>query len=210
VSGFVRSVEATLGTGRAGGAVNEASAVDFDVFDVATNTANATVNITPAVQFAAGGAIPSLTAVPTDVIFAPANVVHGNFIHQAPSAPQVCQGTAAACGATPPASTVLSATMTGPNSTFANPFIRVEFYYQDPVNNRWYFIGAGTASASDNTVTSTRTWTYSYTWTVTGLTDSAGAPLVNAALPIVAVGVHSTGSALISTGTPQTIDITAT
>jgi hypothetical protein len=100
--------------------------------------------------------------------------------------------------------------MTGPNATFANPFIRVEFYYQDPVNARWYLIGVGAASASDNTVTTTRTWTYSNTWTVTGLLDSAGNPLVNAAVPIVAVGVHSTGSAIISTGTPQTIDITAT
>ena len=100
--------------------------------------------------------------------------------------------------------------MTGPNSTFANPFARVEFYYQDPVNARWYQIGVGTPSASDNTVTSTRTWTYSVTWTVTGLLDSAGAPLVNPAVPLVAVGVHSSGSALISLGTPITIDITAT
>jgi hypothetical protein len=209
IGGFVRSVEASIATGRSGGVVNEASQVDFDVFDIATNTSNAFVNIIPAVQFAAGGPIPALSVI-SPTIFAPADVNHGNFIHQAPSAPQVCQGTAAACGSTPPASTVLSATMTGPNATFANPFIRVEFYYQDPVNARWYLIGVGAASASDNTVTTTRTWTYSNTWTVTGLLDSAGAPLVNALLPIVAVGVHSTGSAIISTGTPQTIDITAT
>ncbi|HUF69984.1 MAG TPA: Ig-like domain-containing protein [Longimicrobiales bacterium] len=216
IGGFVRSVEANLATGRSGGVVNEASRVDFNVFDIATNTANAFVNITPAVQFAAGGAIPALSVI-APTIFAPADVAHGNFIHQAPSAPQVCQGTAAACGATPPASTVLSATMTGPNATFANPFIRVEFYYQDPVNLRWYLIGVGAASASDNTVTTTRTWTYSNTWTVTGLTASDGAALHNGhlswplgGLPLVAVGVHSTGSAIISTGTPQTIDITAT
>jgi hypothetical protein len=45
---------------------------------------------------------------------------------------------------------------------------------------------------------------------VTGLTDSAGNPLVNAAVPLVAVGIHASGSAIISTGTPITIDITAT
>jgi hypothetical protein len=100
--------------------------------------------------------------------------------------------------------------MTGPNATFANPFTQVQFYYQDPVNARWYLVGTGTPAATDNTVTSTRTWTYSFTWNVTGLTDSAGNPLVNAAVPLVAVGVHASGSAIISTGTPQTIDITAT
>jgi hypothetical protein len=210
VASFMRAIEPTTGAGRAGGGPIEASDVGFDVNDVALNQTTTSVFINPAVQFAAGGAVPSLTLPPTDVIFAPVNVLHGNFLHLPPSNPQVCRGTSAACGATPPASTVLSATMTGPNSTFANPFNRVEFYYQDPVNARWYLIGTGTPSASDNTVTSTRTWTYSVTWTVTGLLDSTGAPLVNAAVNLVAIGVHSTGSAVISTGTPQTIDITAT
>jgi hypothetical protein len=209
VSGFIRSVEGTLGTGRSSGVVNEASQVDFDVYDVAGNTVNTNVNINAAVQFAAGGPVPNLATI-SATIFAPANVNHGNFIHQPPSAPQVCRGTASACGSTPPASTVLSATMTGPNATFANPFTRVEFYYQDPINLRWYLIGVGTPSASDATVTSTRTWTYSFTWTVTGLTQSDGTPLVNAAVNLVAVGVHSSGSAILSTGTPITIDITAT
>jgi Bacterial Ig-like domain (group 2) len=210
VSAFTRAIEATLGTGRASGAVTEATTVRFDVNDMEpTNTTTATLGINPAVQFAAGGPVPSLNTV-SATIFAPANVAHGNFLNLAPNPVQVCQGTATACGTTPPASTVLSATMSGPNATFANPFVRVEFYYQDPVNARWYLIGTGTPSASDNTVTSTRTWTYSVTWTVTGLKDSSGAALVNAAVNLVAVGVHSSGSALISTGTPQTIDITAT
>ena len=184
--------------------------------DVATNLTTSTLGIVPAVLFGAGGTLPALGTAATGVApvdsatFNPVNAAHGNFVMQAPSNPQVCQGTSTACGSTPPASTVLSVTMTGPNATFGNPFTAVQFYYQDPVNTRWYLVGTGTASASDNTVTSTRTWTYSVTWTVTGLKDSAGNPLVNPAVPLVAVGITSSGSAIISTGTPMTIDITAT
>lgn len=209
VANFMRSIEATLATGRAGGAVAEASLVRFDVNDMEpTNTTTSTLNINPAVQFAAGGAVPSLNTVDATT-FAPANVAHGNFVHAAPTNASVCRGTTAQCTVVTANSTVLSATMTGPNATFANPFVSVQFYYQDPVNSRWYLIGTGTPSASDNTVTSTRTWTYSTTWTVTGLTDSSGAPLLGA-IPVVAVAVHSSGSALISTGTAQSVTITAT
>ncbi len=159
---------------QASGAVAEATAVNFDAFDVAANLATATLGITPAVQFAAGGPVPSLTTI-APTIFAPANPAHGLFVEQAPSNATVCR-TTSGCGSTP-TSTVLSVTMTGPNATFANPFVRVDFYYQDPVNGRLYLIGQGAASASDNTVTSTRTWTYSYTWTVTGLLASDGTAL---------------------------------
>jgi hypothetical protein len=202
---FMRAIEATLGTGRAGGAVTEAQTLTFDITDIAGNLASTNVNINAAVQFAAGGAVPSLTVAPTDVIFAPANVLHGNFLHLAPSNATVCSD-AASAACTSPRSTVLSSTMTGPNATFANPFVRVEYYYQDPVNARWYLIGTGTPAASDNTVTSTRTWTYTFTWTVSGLLDSSGAQLLGA-LPVVAVGVHSSGSALISTGTAQAVTL---
>lgn len=207
VAQFVRAIEPTNAGDLAGGVPVEASQVDFDLFDVAGNMANANVNITAAVQFAAGGPVPSLvTIAPT--IFAPANPAHGLFIEQAPSNTTVCR-TTSGCGSTP-TSTVLSVTMTGPNATFANPFTRVEFWYQDPVNGRLYLIGTGAASASDNTVTSTRTWTYSYTWTVTGLLASDGTALNFAnygLLPILAVGVHSSGSGLSSTNSIQTLTI---
>jgi hypothetical protein len=216
VANFVRSIEGTTAAGRANATPNAATTVTFDVYDVALNLTSAALGITPAVVFGAGGIIPALgtaatgTAAVDSATFNPTNALHGNFIHLVPNPAQVCQGGATACGASPPATTVLSATMTGPNATFANPFTQVQFYYQDPVNTRWYLAGTGTAAASDNTVTSTRTWTYSFTWDVTGLTDSAGNPLVNAAVPLVAVGIHASGSAIISTGTPITIDITAT
>jgi hypothetical protein len=100
--------------------------------------------------------------------------------------------------------------MTGPNATFANPFVRVEFYWQDPVNGRWNLIGNGSAAPSDNTVTATRTWTYTVTWTVTGLLDSAGDPLSDTgSINVVAVGVHSSGSAIISSATAQSVTVTA-
>ena len=216
VTNFVRSIEGTTAAGRANATPNAATTVTFDVYDVAQNLTSAALGITPAVVFGAGGIIPALGTAATgaaavdSATFNPTNALHGNFLHLAPNPVQVCQGGATACGATPPATTVLSATMTGPNATFANPFTQVQFYYQDPVNSRWYLAGTGAAAATDNTVTSTRTWTYSFTWDVTGLTDSAGNPLVNAAVPLVAVGVHASGSAIISTGTPITIDITAT
>jgi hypothetical protein len=183
--------------------VAEAFQVRFDVRDVATNLATGTLGINGAVQFAAGGAVPDLATI-SPVIFAPTTgptgVEHGNLLSGAPSAATTC-ALATGCGTTP-ASTVLTATMTGPNSTFANPFVRVEFYYQDPVNSRWYLIGTGAPSASDNTVTSTRTWTYSFTWTVTGLTASDGtafAATPGTAIPVVAVAVHSSGSAVATT-----------
>jgi hypothetical protein len=208
IPAFMRATEGTTAAGRADGVVAEAATVRFDVADVAGNVATTTLGINPAVQFPIPGPVPSLNTVAA-AIFAPANVLHGNFLQLAPSNATVCQGTSSACGSTPPPSTVLSATMTGPNATFANPFVRVEFYYQDPVNARWYLIGTGSASPSDNSVTSTRTWTYSTTWTVTGLLDSSGAPLLGVT-NLMVVGVHSSGSAITSSGSPQSVTITAT
>jgi hypothetical protein len=207
VAAFMRAIEATLGTGRAGGVVDEANLVRFDVTDQANNLATATLGINAAVQFPIPGPVPSLNVV-SATIFAPANPLHGNFLHLAPTNATVCRGTTAQCTVNPQ-STNLSATMTGPNATFANPFVRVEFYWQDPSNGRWVLIGTGVPSASDNTVTSTRTWTYTVTWTVTGIVDATGAPVLGA-VPIVAVGVHSSGSALISAGTAQNVTIAAT
>lgn len=210
---FVRALEGTTGTGAVVAGPGIMNLIGFRAWDVAGNTAQQLWGVSPAVLFPVGGTMPSLTTI-APTIFDPASVpipgTHGLFVNKAPSPAQVCSGTPTACGSTPPASTVLSATMTGPNATFANPFTSVMFYYQDPASGRWVLIGTGSPSASDATVTSTRTWTYSFTWTVTGLKDSAGNPLVNAALPLVAVGVHSSGSAVISSGTPITIDITAT
>jgi hypothetical protein len=213
IPAFMRATEGTTGAGRSDGVVAEAMTVRFDVRDVANNNTTATLAINTAVRFPltpSGSAVPTLATVDA-ATFAPVNALHGNFLHLAPSNATVCDGTATACGSSPPPSTVLSATMTGPNSTFANPFVRVEFYWQDPSNGRWNLIGNGTPAATDNTVTSTRTWTYTVTWTVTGILLSNGAAL-NTGSPInlVAVGVHSSGSAVVSTGTAQSVIVTAT
>jgi hypothetical protein len=211
VANFVRSIEGTTGAGRANTTPNAATTVTFDVLDVAQNLTTAALGITPAVVFGAGGIIPALgtaatgTAAVDSATVNPTNALHGNFLHLAPSNATVCSDPAAAT-CTSPRSSVLSATMTGPNATFANPFTSVQFYYQDPVNSRWYLVGTATPAASDNTVTSTRTWTYSYTWTVSGALDSTGAQLLGA-LPIVAVGIHASGSAIISTGTAQNLTL---
>jgi hypothetical protein len=227
IPAFMRAAEGTTAAGRADGVVAEAMFVRFDVRDVANNNTTSTLAINTAVRFPltpSGSAVPSLNTI-APAIFAPTvgpgvppGNDHGNFLHGPPSSATVCDGTASACGSSPPANTVLSVTMTGPNATFANPFVRVEFYYQDPANGRWYLIGNGTASPSDNSVTATRTWTYSITWTVTGLLDSTGVPLSGATAPTVssrvinlmAVGVHSSGSALTTSGSPQSVTVSST
>jgi hypothetical protein len=212
IPAFMRAIESNGGAplGRSSGAVSEAATVRFDVADVAGNQSTTTLAINAAVQFPIPGAVPPLGTV-ASTIFAPPNALHGLFLHLAPTPGTVCDQGASACGSSPPPSTVLSATMTGPNATFANPFVRVEFYWQDPVNGRWNLIGNGSAAPSDNTVTATRTWTYTVTWTVTGLLDSAGDPLSDTgSINVVAVGVHSSGSAIISSATAQSVTVTAT
>jgi hypothetical protein len=105
-----------------------------------------------------------------------------------------------ACAPAQPFSTVLTATVTGPAGTFANPFARLVFYFQD-AGGRWQPIpGTVSVTATDNTVTSTRTFTFTLTWTPTGLPTFVA--------NVRAIGVNSTGNALVSQ--PQVVNLTAT
>jgi Bacterial Ig-like domain (group 2) len=216
VASFVRAVDQTDATGRDNGVVHEAVNAIFQVTDVAGNQNSNTSFINPAVEFATSGAVPSLTTIDANT-FAPTNppdanaAAHGFFVEQAPSQATVCDNKdATQCTTNTHTSTALSATMTGPNATFANPFTAVNFYYQDPSTGHWKLIGTASATASDNTVTSTRTWTYSVTWSVTGLTAANGNAMDTFAQPInvMAVGVHASGSALMTNGTMATGAVT--
>jgi hypothetical protein len=206
IPAFMRAIQGTAPTGRASGPVAEADTVRFELRDLGGNRTRATSAINAAVRLPIGGAVPSLNSV-APAIFTPADPRYGSFLLLAPSVPTVCSGTQVACGATPPA-TLLSATMTGPTS-FANPFVRVEFYWRDPFSGRWNLIGSGAPSVNDNAVTNLRTWTYTANWTVTGLANGAGALLVDPVIHLTAIGVHSSGSALISSGSPRTVAVAA-
>ncbi len=187
---FLKSLESTTLAGRASTTTETNNTVSFDVFDVAGNTITQTTNINGAVLFADPNAGQSLTLT-NPTVFAPANAAHGNFLQLAPTNATVCNAASAAACTTNPTTTTLSATMTGPNATFANPFVAVNFYYAS--GGRFHLIGAGTAAATDNTVTSTRTWTYTVTsW------DPPASLGTAAAIPVVAIGITSGGKGLVS------------
>jgi hypothetical protein len=210
IAAFTRSVETTTGAGLPTGAVSPATNFEYAARDVAgvqlnnivadgcpaagsadgTTTQNCIlrqVDISAAVNLGSGvppGTFPAYTALVTANGL---NALHGLFVHQAPSNAVVC--TDGSCAVGIPANTTLSATLTGPAATFANPFNRVVFYMQD-ANGRWTPIGTASTAVTDDTVLNTRTFTFSFVWTPTGLPAYVA--------PIVAVGVDATGSALVS------------
>jgi hypothetical protein len=208
IAQFVRSVETTSGAGLPSGTVSPATNFEYAARDVAgvqlntivtdgcpaagaadgTTTQNCIlrqVDISAAVNLGSNNTFPAYTALNTAN---GANPLHGLFVHQAPSNATVC--TDASCAAPNNVfNTTLTATLTGPAATFANPFNRVVFYMQD-TNGRWNPIGTATVAVSDNTVLNTRTFTFSFVWTPTGLGDYVA--------PIIAVGVDANGSALVS------------
>jgi hypothetical protein len=105
-------------------------------------------------------------------------------------------GTAPGCATGSQTATVLTASATGPTATFANPFARVNFYYQDPVSTRWVLIGTSTAaSVTDNAGNRTFMWTMPWN----------PANFVAGAYPVRAVGVHTTGMAAATGSITQTI-----
>jgi hypothetical protein len=199
---FMHAVEGTTTRGRSSGAVNEAMTFRFEVRDVAGHLTTETLGVNAAVRSIFQNGVPALSAQ-NPRVFAPRDTMHGNFTHLPPSNATVCRGGPSACRATP-ANTTLRVAMTVPSGT-SNPFVRVEFYWQDPLNGRWNLIGTASFTTTDDSIT--RIWTYSYNWNVTGLLQSDRRPLVNNAVNLLAVGIHSS-SALMSTGTRRTIAIT--
>jgi hypothetical protein len=219
VASFVRSVEMTSGAGLPAGAPSQATAFEYAARDVAgvevnniiadgcppagsadgTTTQNCilrNVNITAAVAAGSPTGFPAYTSLNT---LNTANAAHGLFVHQAPSEADVCTDSSCGGAADDVFNTTLSATLTGPAATFANPFSRVVFYMQD-ANGRWTPIGTASVSLTDNTVLNTRTYTFSFVWTPTGLGTYAA--------PIMAVGINASGSALLSQ--TQTVNLTST
>lgn len=223
VAKFIRSVEGTTGAGRPDATVVQANVVQYAARDVAgmqtqdpcpaagagdgaatQNCFQRQADITAAVAAGSPGGFPSFTT--SNVVFASGNAAHGNFIQGAPSAATVCNKTTGTCASatTAPLSTTLTATVTGPNATFQNPFDRVNFYYQAP-SGRWILIGTGTVSLTDDTVLATRTFTYTVTWTPTGLLPAGAAP--GTAYAVRAVGIDTNGSALMATSSDQVVNI---
>lgn len=112
---------------------------------------------------------------------------------------------AATCAAPAnPTSVVLTATANGTLSTFQVPFQQVQFFYFDNGaggSNEWIFIGTAVAS----TVTdagATRTFTWSLSFDPPASFGTAGA-----VVPLIAVGLNSTGDAL-TTRANQNITVT--
>jgi hypothetical protein len=220
IASFVRSVETTAAGGLPTGAVSPATIFEYAARDVAgvqlnnlvadgcppagaadgTTTQNCilrNVNISAAVNLGSNNTFPAFTALNTAN---GTNPLWGLFLQAAPSNATVCtKANAVACAPAQPFTTTLTATVTGQAAVFANPFSRVVFAFQD-ANGRWVPIGTAAVTVTDNTVTSTRTFTYTLTWTPTGLPTYAA--------PVRAIGVASTGSALL-TGT-QVVNLTAT
>jgi hypothetical protein len=216
IPGFIRSIETTAGSAPTG-AATLASAVNAYVRDVAgvqlgnpcavaANTSNQNctnrndpilVNVQAGIGALAepstfgsagrpfgsgtnnGGTFFDLTATT-----APGSAVAG--------AASVCSdnptGAAAGC-AVNPTSITLVAQARGPALTFQNPFARVVFYAVNPATGRAFQVCSGNTSVSDNTTVGTRTWAYSCSWAPT---QAAGA------YPVFALGVDSTGRALMT------------
>jgi hypothetical protein len=92
-------------------------------------------------------------------------------------------------------SVVLSAIADVGLSTSADPFSRVDFYYQNAAGN---WVKIGTASAVLAQTQTNRTYTYTFTW------DPA-APVAAGSIPVMAVGVDAQGDAVVTAGVTVTI-----
>jgi hypothetical protein len=188
---FIRSIETTA-AGVPSGVVTQASAVTFNMADVAGNAFARTDDISPAVS--SGGSFGS---------FAANNPALASF-QMTSSAVTLCNsdnagGTQTAPCPTNPTSTTLTATATGPQATFANPFTRVNFYVTSPTGTTT-LIGTGTVSVTDNTITGIRTWSYTTTWTIP-------AGLAVGAYNVFAVGVDTGGRGLQSNIVAHTVAV---
>lgn len=155
-----------------------ASAVNIRATDAAGNVGVQTApippanSITPSTPFAASG----ITAFTL-------------------TAPAACNPTTAVPCTTNPESVTLSAQVTGPTSTFSNPFAKVDFYYTDATSGELIFIGSSSsATLVDNGTT--RAWTFT-----TSFNPPAG---LASGTVLYAFGVNTAGDALY-TSAPITI-----
>jgi hypothetical protein len=218
IASFVKSTESVSGAGLPTGTVSPATSFSLAVRDVAgvqladicpaggaadgATTQNCIlrrVDITAAV--ATSNTFPAYTAL--NALNA-ANPAHGLFTQAAPSAAIVCTLVVGNCTpAATPKSVTLTATVTGPAATFANPWQspgRVNFYWLQ--NGRYILIGTGSVSTTDDTVLNTRTHTFTLIWTPAGVLPPGAADF---ATTVIAVGVNATGSALVSPTQPITL-----
>jgi hypothetical protein len=193
---WIWSIETTTAAGRPTGTIFDADVVTFSVRDMAGVVDDVPCFVDgPNCDVTSQNIGPNVPEQPNswttlNPAFASANPLHGNFVLAAPSPSTLCNGGGNACDPVNQArSTNLTATVTGPSGTFANPFQRVRFYYID-TNGRAQLIGTDSPSGSDNTITSTRTWTFSTSWNVTGL--------VPANYQVFAIGIDSQGRALMT------------
>ena len=87
----------------------------------------------------------------------------------------------------------LSAVADVPINTSADPFGRVEFYYETaPGSNIWRFAGSATGVLAQTPTT--RTYTYTFTWDPDANVPSAALP--GATVAVMAVGVDAQGDAV--------------
>jgi len=160
------------------GNAKEATDVRFLVADLADNTSIQT----------------NAFAVNTITPKAMANLGNADFDMVAPAA-TVCTATGSSAtdakcksGANAVTSRTLTATITGPSGTFANPFKTVYFYRYDDTGDVQLI---GTASAKVADTGATRTWTYTTTFSAAGLPTQAG-------VEIFALGVDASGNGLLT------------
>jgi hypothetical protein len=187
VPNFIRGVQ-TLGQG----AFNNAQNATFAVRDMAgvvnevvcatipgQNCALTTVDITAAVNAGiAGGQAQANFTANTWTIEADETEV----CNQAD--PDDCDD----AGNNDATSTDIEAALTGPTATFANPFVRVNFYARD-ANGVSHLIGTATAPAQTTDDGTTRTHFFRVTWNV-----PVGFPV--GTYTLIAVGVNSRGDGL--------------
>jgi len=193
---FLVSVEQTDAvTNMPSGVVQMAQRVHFNLLDVAgveedqacNPLAVLGVNCAEQMEDITAGVAGGTTATPTSITITGMT----GFTQQPPDDNSIDRS----AGET----TELSVETTGPSQTFAQPWDRIEFWYEDAAG-AWHRIG-GTVSATafDDTNLMVRTWTHS-------LFTAAFAPL-NATYDIVAVGITDDGArALIS----QVVQVTIT
>jgi hypothetical protein len=101
-------------------------------------------------------------------------------------------------GATSSTSVVLTAKAGVALNSAADPFSRVDFFWQDPVTLDLIKIGSATSSLAQTQTT--RTYTYKLTW------DPA-APVPAGAIKVFTVGVDAQGDAVLGSAAGQTVTI---
>lgn len=214
INPFIRSIETTA-AGAPSGTIAMATDMNLSVRDMAgaqvggpclaagavgstQNCTNVQTSIVNAVNLGMGGAAET-SWNSANRPFGPVTATNpnggGTAFNNTTTTAAVCSnipvGANAGCNVVTSMNKTLTATATGPNQTFANPFQRVNFYYTDGAG-RSFLIGTGSVSVTDNTVTGIRTWTYTASWNPNSMTVPAGT------YPVFALGVDAQGRSLQS------------